>query len=315
MSDFTSSFWEFYVGIITVASIVACAVLLQTMSSRRVAGSTTQTTGHTWDEDLGEYNNPLPRWWIWLFYITIVFGLAYLFLYPGLGSYAGSYKWTSTGEYEAEVKEANAQYGPLYEKYAAQDLKQLAADPQARAIGQKLFLNHCAQCHGSDAAGGKGFPNLTDDDWLYGGAPETIKTSIMNGRNGVMPPLGAVLGDEGAKDTANYVLSLSRSPHDSTRAGRGKEKFSTICAACHGPDGKGNQTLGAPNLTDNIWLYGSSEANIVETITKGRGTNTMTPGTSVMPAHKDLLGEAKVHILAAYVYSLSNPQTTGKPGR
>ncbi len=315
MSDFTSSFWEFYVGIITVASIVACAVLLQTMSSRRVAGSTTQTTGHTWDEDLGEYNNPLPRWWIWLFYITIVFGLAYLFLYPGLGSYAGSYKWTSTGEYEAEVKEANSQYGPLFEKYAAQDLKQLAADPQARAIGQKLFLNHCAQCHGSDAAGGKGFPNLTDDDWLYGGAPETIKTSIMNGRNGVMPPLGAVLGDGGAKDTANYVLSLSGSPHDSIRAGRGKEKFSTICTACHGPEGKGNQTLGAPNLTDNIWLYGSSEANIVETITKGRGTNTMTPGASVMPAHKDFLGEAKVHILAAYVYSLSNPQTTGKPGR
>jgi cytochrome c oxidase cbb3-type subunit III len=315
MSDFTSGFWEFYVGIITVVSIVACAVLLQTMSRRRVSGGAAETTGHTWDEDLGEYNNPLPRWWIWLFYITIVFGLVYLVLYPGLGSYSGSFKWTSVGQYEAEVKQAGEQYGPLYEKYASLDLKQVAADPNARAIGQKLFLNNCAQCHGSDAAGGKGFPNLTDTDWLYGGDPETIKTSIMNGRNGVMPPLGPALGEEGAKDVANYVLSLSGRTHDSARASRGKQKFATICAACHGADGKGNQTLGAPNLTDNIWLYGNSEASIVETVTKGRGTNTLVPGQSVMPAHKDLLGEAKVHILAAYVYSLSNPQPAAGPGR
>ena len=315
MSDFTSSFWEFYVGIITVASIVACAVLLQTMSSRRVPGGTTQTTGHTWDEDLGEYNNPLPRWWIWLFYITIAFGLAYLFLYPGLGSYAGSYKWTSTGEYEDEVKEAAAKYDPIYAKYASQDLKQVAADPNARAIGQKLFLNYCSQCHGSDAAGGKGFPNLTDHNWLYGGDPETIKTSIMNGRNGVMPALGPALGEAGTRDMANYVLSLSGRTHDAVRAARGKQGFATICAACHGPDGKGNQTLGAPNLTDNIWEYGGSESDIIETITKGRGINALTPGASAMPAHKDFLGEAKVHILASYVYGLSNPQTTGKPGR
>ena len=315
MSDFTSSFWEFYVAIITVASIAACAVLLQTMSSRRVTGSTTQTTGHTWDEDLGEYNNPLPRWWIWLFYITIAFGLAYLVLYPGLGSYAGSFKWTSAGEYQAEVKQADEQYGPLFARYASQDLKQVAADPNARAIGQKLFLNYCAQCHGSDAAGGKGFPNLTDRVWLYGGDPETIKTSIMNGRNGVMPALGTILGDEGTKDVLNFVLSLSGRSHDSARAGRGKERFATMCAACHGPDGKGNQTLGAPNLRDNIWEYGGSEADIIETITKGRGINALTPGASAMPAHKDLLGEAKVHILAAYVYSLSNPQSARKPGQ
>jgi len=315
MSDFTGSFWDYYVGIITLVSIVACAVLLKTMSSRRVPGGTSETTGHTWDEDLGEFNNPLPRWWIWLFYITIVFGVVYLLLYPGLGSYAGSAKWTSKGEYEAEVKQANAQYGPLYEKYAAQDLKQVAADPQARAIGQKLFLNHCAQCHASDGGGSKGFPNLTDGDWLYGGDPETIKASIMNGRNGVMPPLGPVLGEAGTQDAANYVLSLSGRKHDPARAARGKEKFATICAACHGADGKGNQTLGAPNLTDNIWEYGGSEADILETITKGRGVNALTPGASAMPAHKDSLGEAKVHILAAYVYSLSNSQPVASPAR
>jgi cytochrome c oxidase cbb3-type subunit 3 len=316
MSDFSSSFWEFYVGAITLASIVACAVLLKTMSTRRVPGGTTQTTGHTWDEDLGEYNNPLPRWWIWLFYITIVFGLAYVALYPGLGLYAGLARWTSAGEYEAEMKEAGARYDPIYAKYAAQDLKQVAADPAARAIGQKLFLNYCARCHGSDAAGSKGFPNLTDSDWLYGGDPETIKASIMNGRNGVMPALGPVLGDEGTKDVLNYVLSLSGRSHDSARAGRGKKTFATICAGCHGADGKGNQTLGAPNLTDNIWEYGGSEADITETITQGRGINALTPGTSAMPAHKDSLGEAKVHLLAAYVYGLSNrnPQVPS-PGR
>ena len=307
MSDFTSGFWEFYVGIITVVSILACAVLLHTMSTRRVPGGTAQTTGHTWDEDLGEYNNPLPQWWIWLFYITIVFGLIYLVLYPGLGSYPGSTKWTSRGQYEEEVKQASEQYGPLYDKYAAQDLKQVAADPEARAIGQKLFLNYCAQCHASDGGGSRGFPNLTDRDWLYGGEPETIQTTILNGRNGIMPAMGPVLGDEGTKDVAHYVLSLSGRTVDSIRAARGREKFATICAACHGPDGKGNQQIGAPNLTDQIWLHGSSEASIIETIGKGRN--------SVMPAHKEFLGEAKVHILAAYVYSLSNPQPAGAPAR
>jgi len=304
MSDFASSFWDYYVGIITVVSIAACAVLLHTMSSRRVPGGTAQTTGHTWDEDLGEFNNPLPRWWIWLFYITIVFSVVYLVLYPGLGSYAGSYQWTSTGQYETEVKQANEQYGPLYEKYAAQDLKQVAADPKARAIGQRLFLNYCAQCHASDGGGSRGFPNLTDRDWLYGGEPESIKASILNGRNGIMPPLGSVLGEEETKDAVHYVLSLSGRTSDPARAARGKEKFA-VCAACHGADGKGNRQLGAPDLTDSIWLYGSSEATLIETIAKGRN--------NVMPAHKDFLGEAKVHLLAAYVYSLSNPQPAGTP--
>jgi cytochrome c oxidase cbb3-type subunit 3 len=307
MSDFTSGFWEWYVGIITVVSIAACAVLLQSMSKRRASGEA-DTTGHTWDEDLVEYNHPLPRWWIWLFWITIVFSIVYLLLYPGLGSFAGSFKWTSTGEYEAEMKAADGRYGPLYQKFASQDLRKLAADPEARALGQKLFLNNCAQCHGSDAAGGRGFPNLTDSDWLYGGDPETIKASIMNGRNGVMPALGPTLGPEGTLDAANYALSLSGAKHDPARAARGKQTFATICAACHGPEGKGNQQLGAPNLTDSIWEYGGSLADVVETITKGRGTNALTPGQSAMPAHKDSLGEAKVHILAAYVWGLSNPR-------
>ena len=299
MNDFTSGFWEIYIGAITIVSIIACLVLLMAMSSRRVPGGTSQTTGHVWDEDLGEYNNPLPRWWMWLFIITIVFGLAYLVLYPGLGLYRGTLNWTSTGEYQEEVKLADAKYGPLFQKFASRDLKSVASDPEARAIGQKLFLNHCSQCHASDGAGSRGFPNLTDGDWLYGGDPETIKATIASGRNGVMPALGPSLGVEGTRDVAHYVFSLSGHGHDATRAARGREKFRSICAACHGAQGKGNPQLGAPNLSDKVWLHGSSEDQVVATITSGRN--------SVMPAHKDFLGEAKVHILAAYVYGLAAP--------
>ena len=246
MSDFTHEAWSLYIALITVVSIIACAVLLKALSTRRVAkDEQVGTTGHTWDEDLTELNNPLPRWWMWLFYITIVFSVVYLVLYPGLGSFRGYLGWTSTGQFEDEVKRAEARFGPIYRKFLAQDIKQVAADPEARAIGQKLFLNYCAQCHGSYAGGAKGFPSLRDGDWLYGGEPEAIKTSITEGRAGLMPPQGALVGgDEGAKDVAHYVLSLSGRTHDSLRASRGKAKFDTICMACHGLDGKGNKQIG-----------------------------------------------------------------------
>ncbi|UCF76842.1 MAG: cytochrome-c oxidase, cbb3-type subunit III [Betaproteobacteria bacterium] len=304
MSDFTHEAWSLYIALITVVSIIACAVLLKALSTRRVAkDEQVGTTGHTWDEDLTELNNPLPRWWMWLFYITIVFSVVYLVLYPGLGSFRGYLGWTSTGQFEDEVKRAEARFGPIYRIFLAQDIKQVAADPEARAIGQKLFLNYCAQCHGSDAGGAKGFPSLRDGDWLYGGEPEAIKTSITEGRAGLMPPQGALVGgDEGAKDVAHYVLSLSGRTHDSLRASRGKAKFDTICMACHGLDGKGNKQIGAPNLTDNVWLHGGTEAAIIETILKGR--------KGEMPAHKDFLDAAKIHLLAAYVYGLS--AETGK---
>jgi cytochrome c oxidase cbb3-type subunit 3 len=299
MSDFVHDAWGVYSTLITVVSIIACAVLLKAMSTRRLAkGEQAGTTGHTWDEDLTELNHPLPRWWMWLFYLTIVFSVAYLVLYPGLGAFGGYLVWTSTGQYSEEVKRADAAYGPIFAKYLAQDLKQVAADPDARAIGQKLFLNYCAQCHGSDAGGSRGFPSLRDGDWLYGGEPADIKTSITEGRMGLMPPQGPqVGGDEGAKDVAHYVLSLSARTHDSLRAFRGKEKYQTICFACHGADGKGNKQLGAPNLTDKIWLHGGSESAIIDTVLKGR--------KGEMPAHKQILDEAKIHLLAAYVYGLS----------
>ena len=298
MSDFTSNLLAWCVAVVTLLSIVACVMLLRAQSVKRPAGAKkAELHGHVWDGDLAEYNNPLPRWWMWLFYITIVFGLIYLALYPGLGSYAGVFGWTSRNEHETETKLADARYGPIFNKFAQQDLALVAKDPEARAIGQRLFLTYCAQCHGSDAGGGPGFPNLRDKDWLYGGEPDAIKASIMDGRRGAMPPLGQALGGEaGVKEMANYVLSLSGASHDAALAAKAKDKFA-VCAACHGPEGKGNPQIGAPNLTDKIWLHGGSEKKVIETITAGR--------MGQMPAHKDLLGEAKVHLLAAYVYGLS----------
>ena len=299
MSEFTSGFWDLYISIITIASILACAVLLVAQSKRRVAGGSTETTGHTWDEDLGEYNNPLPRWWMWLFWITIVFSLAYLVLYPGLGSYRGVWKWSQVGQLQEETARHEEKFGPLYARYAKTEVHELAKDPAALAIGQKLFLNNCAQCHASDAAGSRGFPNLTDNDWQWGGSAEAIKTTIAQGRTGVMPPFGPVLGEQGVKDAANYVMSLSGLAHDSDRAARGQALFAQNCVACHGAQGTGNPQLGAPNLTDKTWLYSAAEPVIVETISRGR--------TNQMPAHKDLLGEARIHLLTAYVLSLSQP--------
>jgi cytochrome c oxidase cbb3-type subunit III len=304
MADFTSDFWNLYVAGITLLSIVGCGVFLFAQTKRRAGSEQVSTTGHVWDDDLAEYNNPMPRWWVWLFYLTIVFSLVYLVFYPGLGSFSGSFGWSSQKQFDEEMAKANQQFGPLYDKYLKMDLTAVAADTQAQQMGQRLFLNHCAQCHGTDGGGSRGFPSLRDSDWLWGGTPELIKTSIADGRMGVMPPMGAAVGtDEDVQDVANYVLSLSGRTHDQPRAQRGKEKFVT-CAACHGAEGKGNQALGAPDLTDKIWLYGGSEAAIIEVITKGRN--------GIMPPQRELLGDAKVHLLAAYVLHLSKGEAASK---
>jgi cytochrome c oxidase cbb3-type subunit 3 len=299
MSDFFDPLWSLFVAATTIASILACAWLLFGLSKRKTS-SDPDKTGHVWDEDLDEYNNPLPLWWIGLFAATIVFSFGYLWLYPGLGSFDGALAWTSEREYRDEVQVAEQKVAPLYARYAKADLRQMAYDPEVRAIGQRLFLNNCAQCHASDARGSRGFPNLTDDAWLYGGEIELIEKTILDGRNGVMPALGASLGPEGTRDVANYVRALSGLQRDNTRAARGEKTFKTICAACHGAEGKGNRAVGAPDLTDKVWEYGASEESIVQTITHGRN--------NVMPAHREKLGEPRVRILAAYVYGLSHPE-------
>jgi cytochrome c oxidase cbb3-type subunit III len=299
MSDFVSDFWHYYVAGLVIASLLYCAWVLASNMTRRLPGPAA-LHGHVWDEDLQEYNNPLPRWWMWLFWLTLAFAVAYFLLYPGIGNRQGLLGWSSKGQYDLELTKADERYAPIFDKYLKQDLLAVSADPEAQAMGQRLFLTYCAQCHGADARGAKGFPNLTDNDWLWGGDPAVIKTTITGGRQAVMPPWGPVLGDDGVKDVANYVRSLSGLANDSIRAARGKEIFQTNCVACHGPEGKGNQALGAPNLTDRIWLYGSSEATIIETVSKGRQNQ--------MPTFKDLLGEGKIHLLAAYVVSLSKNQ-------
>ncbi len=305
MSDFTNDFWSIYVSGLTLVSIFACLVLLWVTGRKKVPATADNSTGHVWDEDLREMNNPLPRWWVWLFIITIVFSLLYLVAYPGLGSYKGELGWTSSGEHANEMTKASKALEPLYARYAAMPPEKIAADVQAMAIGERLFMNNCAQCHGSDARGSKGFPNLTDADWLHGGTPEKIAETLAKGRVGNMPPLGAAVGTpDDVKNVANYVLSLSGSPHDSLRASLGKGKFG-VCAACHGIDGKGNQALGAPNLTDGIWLHGWGENAIVAIINAGK--------VNAMPAQADKLTAAQIQVLTGYVWGLSNSVGSAKP--
>ena len=300
MSDFNNGFWSIYVAALSAIGIVACLLLLWVTARTKVRPSSDNTTGHLWDEDLREMNNPMPRWWMWLFVITIVFSFGYLAAYPGLGSYAGQLGWSTQGVYEKEVEQANKELEPIYARFTAMKPEDLARDAAAMAIGERLFMNNCAQCHGSDARGSKGFPSLADGDWLYGGTPEKIRETIVAGRVGNMPPLAAAVGTpDDVKNLAQFVLSLSGSPHDSLRAALGRSKFAA-CAACHGADGKGNQALGAPNLTDSIWLHGWGEAAIVAIVTQGK--------VNEMPAQTGKLTDAQMHVLTSYVWGLSNRQ-------
>ena len=303
MSDFFNNGWSNYIALVSLVGIVWCIWLLFSQRKAKVvhtADGAVADTGHVWDGDLRELNNPLPRWWMWMFLLSCIFGLVYLVLFPGLGSYPGVVGYSTDGALMSSMTEANDELKPVYAKYVKMDIEQVAADPKAREMGQRLFLNSCAQCHGSDAGGAKGFPNLTDGDWLYGGSPENIKTTLINGRNGVMPAYGHL---ESAQivDLANYVRSLSGLPADDAKVARGAELFKANCVACHGADGKGNIALGAPNLTDKTWLYGGSEATIVETLTKGR--------MAMMPSQDKVLSPEKIHLLTAYVWGLSNNKT------
>jgi len=298
MADFVSGFWNVYIIVLTLLGLLFCVFVLMSNLTERKSGPA-ELHGHVWDEDLAEYNNPLPRWFFYLFWITLIFGLGYLALYPGLGSYQGMLGWSSTERYESEMTEADERFGPLFAQYAEMDVMQVAANPDAIETGERLFQNYCAQCHGSDARGSRGFPNLTDGAWLWGGDPEHIRTSIANGRTGVMPALGAAIGSEGVRNVTHYLRSLNGLVHDSVRAFHGNEIYTRHCAACHGQEAEGMALMGAPRLNDNAWLWGSSEAAITETIMQGRHNR--------MPGFGEFLGEDKVHVLTAYVWSLTNP--------
>jgi cytochrome c oxidase cbb3-type subunit 3 len=298
MSDFTSDFWHLFVAGVTLISIIACVVLLWISGTTKASTHADNTTGHVWDEDLKEMNNPLPKWWVYLFIITVVFGLIYGALYPMFGKYQGALGWSSHGQHAAEVQKMEEAIAPIYARFNDMTTEQLAGDAQAKAIGERLFMNYCAQCHGSDARGAKGFPNLVEGDFAWGHNPESFKTTITEGRMGVMPPMAAAVGSaEDVRNLAHFVLSMSGSPHDSVRATLGRDKWGA-CAACHGMDGTGNSALGAPNLTNNVWLHGWGEEAIVRAINNGI--------TNQMPAQSTLLNEAQIHVLTGYVWGLSN---------
>lgn len=298
MSDFTSPFWSYFVSFIVLGGIIGCLWLLFAASRVKASETGDNTTGHVYDEDIVELNNPMPKWWMYMFVITAVFGIAYLIVYPGLGHNEGLFGWTSLKQYENEVEANKQKIAPIYAKYTAMPVEEVAKDADAMAIGERLFMNNCSMCHGSDAHGSKSFPNLTDHDWLYGGKPETIIQTITNGRNGMMPPMAAAVGSpDDVKNVANYVLSLSGAKHDEARAALGQAKFAA-CAACHGSEGKGNPMIGAPNLSDDIWLHGFGEEAIIERINLGKQNQ--------MPAQKTRLTEAQIRVLAAYVWRFSN---------
>lgn len=290
-----SAFWSFWIIALTALTIIGICWIL--FANRKTSNSSHDTTtGHTYD-GIEEYDNPLPAWWFYMFVITIVFALGYLVAFPGLGAFKGILQWSSVGELQRDVGEADAQYGPLFAKYASMPIIDVAKDKQALEMGQRLFANNCAQCHGADARGSFGFPNLADNDWLYGSAPEQIEQTIINGRSGAMPAWEAALGNQGVIDVSNFVMTLGGREADTNSVDAGKEKFAMYCVGCHGADGKGNQQMGAPNLTDAVWLYGGSPGMIQQTVRNGR--------SNTMPAWGERLGAERVHLLAAYVYSLS----------
>lgn len=291
-----SIFWSCLIALITIGSLLGFFALLQ--ANNKIDGNESETTGHVYD-GIEEYNNPLPAWWYWLFVGSIVYALAYIAYYGGLGSFASASDWSSQGQYEAEVLDNKNTYDAIYAQYRDLPLAEVAQQPKALRMGQRLFSTNCAICHGSAATGSFGFPNLTDSDWLYGGSDEQIETSIKLGRGGAMPAWGNVLGEQGIAQLSAYLLSLNNRAATlaESQISQGKEKFEVYCSACHGVDATGNIAMGAPNLTNDIWLYGGSRDRISHTIRRGRNGR--------MPAHQDLLGDDKSHIVAAYVYSLS----------
>ncbi|MGE4071864.1 MAG: cytochrome-c oxidase, cbb3-type subunit III [Lysobacterales bacterium] len=287
--------WSIYVIVLTLVT-VGGSVWLLAMTARKPEKKEGETTGHIWDGDLAEYNNPLPRWWLWLFVGSVIFAAIYLVLYPGFGSATGTLGWSSEAQLRAEQQKYDEIARQTYARFAAMDVADLSRNAEAVGLGRNIFANNCATCHGTDARGAVGFPNLTDASWQWGGEPDQILTTILQGRTAAMPSWSGVLGPEGTPQVVAYVRSIAGLSHNPAAAAAGKSRFEQICVACHGPEGKGMVALGAPDLTDSAWLYGSSEAAITESLTKGRNGQ--------MPAHAPLIGEDAVKVVAAYVYSL-----------
>ncbi|MDB9999453.1 cytochrome-c oxidase, cbb3-type subunit III [Porticoccaceae bacterium] len=302
-----SDFWSYWIIFFTLLVLFGSCWLLIANRKTEVRGDLAEgevpKTGHVYD-GIEEYDNPLPAWWFWKFIATAVFSLIYLLLYPGLGNYPGLLGWTSTNQLEERVASANAKLDGQYSAYAKRTIDDLAGDPSALRMGRRLFNNNCSICHGVGGTGANGFPNLADADWLYGSTPEAIKHSIAFGRQAAMPAWGSILGEPGVVDMGEHLLSLSGADHNAEQAARGATQYGLFCSSCHTPAGTGMQALGAPNLSDSIWLYQQQDLTLAEnirhSIRSGRNGN--------MPAHNEKLRPEKIHLLTAYVYSLSQNQ-------
>ncbi|MFT6287169.1 MAG: cytochrome c oxidase cbb3-type subunit 3 [Alcanivorax sp.] len=289
-----TSFWSAWVIILTSITVIGISWIL--IANKQADQRTSEkTTGHVYD-GIEEYDNPLPTWWFYMFVITIVWGIAYLIVYPGMGNYPGLIGWTQIDQHDRSVAVADEKYRAMRDRYLALPVEEIAGDPAVRKMGARMFSNNCAQCHGSDAKGSYGFPNLADNDWIYGGEAETIKQTLIGGRQAAMPAWGSIIGDQGVSETTAYMLSLNGRQADPELVAAGESKYATYCAACHGADAGGNTAMGAPNLSNGIWLYGGTEAQIAHSIRAGRN--------GVMPAFEATLSEDKTHILTAYVYGL-----------
>ena len=292
------SFWHWFVALSTILFVVWCVWLVSWSAKQGPQDvSDEDLVGHKWDGDLEEWNNPAPKWWLYLYFITIFWAVGYMIAYPGIGAFKGVLGWSQEGQYEQEMAAAAERYEPIYARFAAMDFEERSKDPDALKLGKSLYASYCTTCHGSDARGATGYPNLTDTDWIWGDTEQQLVSTLLNGRNAIMPQLGAALGgDAGIDNMVRYVRSLSGLAEADAGAQAMQPMFVALCSACHMADGSGNEMLGGQNLTDDIWLYGSEEADIRDTIVNGRN--------GVMPAHGNLLGENKARILAAYVYSL-----------
>jgi cytochrome c oxidase cbb3-type subunit 3 len=288
--------WSLFVIAIVLINVIGAVWMLQVLS-RRDPAEQQQSTTHVWDKDLTELNNPLPLWWLGLYWITVIFSVAYLVIYPGFGNFSGLAGWSQARQYENEIANADEHYGNIFAAFADMPLQAMSRDAEAVKLGRNLYANYCTTCHGSDARGARGFPNLRDGAWLYGGSPEAIESTIANGRVGVMPALGPALGEQGTEEVVDYVMSLSgRGDKSSDTLAGGKQKYGQMCAACHGPTGTGIAALGAPNLTDDVWLHGGAAEDVRDVIKYGR--------VNEMPAQRNLLNEDRIRTLVAYVLSL-----------
>ncbi len=296
------AFWHWFIAAGTIAFVVWCVRLIQWAGKQGPQDVADEDlVGHVWDGDLVEWNNPAPKWWLYLYFITIAWAVGYMIAYPGLGSFDGLLGWSQQGQYEEEMQAAADRYEPIYENFAAMDFEALKGNAEALKLGGSLYASYCTTCHGSDARGASGYPNLTDNDWLWGNSEAAITATLKNGRKAVMPVLAPALGgDAGIDNMVAYVQSLSGAVEADAAAMSAKPMFLALCSACHTADGTGNPMFGAPNLTDDIWLYGGSAEVIRSTIVNGRN--------GIMPSHGELLGEDRTKILAAYVASLSQRQ-------